>query len=102
MRHYSLIRVREILLLWLKTHNRAGGWLSSQTKSYRAADDLLLEALISPALLCWLSGSLCLRCDLSDRSQPLGELRAKLRRYNENRNRKTKETRKGVGFLLHS
>jgi hypothetical protein len=76
MRHYSLIRVREILLLWLKTHNRAGGWLSSQTKSYRAADDLLLEALISPALLCWLSGS----HDLGDRSQPLVELRAKLRR----------------------
>ena len=35
----ELFVVRRSLLRLMKTHNRAGGWLSSQTKSYPPSDD---------------------------------------------------------------
>jgi hypothetical protein len=44
-------------------------------------DDLLLEALISPARLCVLADPFRLRWDLSDCLQPLVGLRAKLMRW---------------------
>jgi hypothetical protein len=35
----ELFVVRRNLLRLMKTHNRAGGWLSSRTKSYPPSDD---------------------------------------------------------------